>query len=324
MSIASLAKRVGIASAVAASAAALAETAVLRRIDRTPPRPGWTPPRWPDGDRQIVTTDDGADLVVESTGPTGAPTVMLVHGLTGDHESLGHIASALIDRGCRVVGVNQRGHGGSTVGTDGFGPARQGADLGRVLTALDLHDVTLVGHSMGGVAAMALLTLRPETGARRVSGLVLVATLADSSRPDRDTGLKFQGTSLYDRLRSNPRHSVALARWVFGPTPSRFELDAAIDVARRCPDETGAGAAAGMLDYDIRPLLGNITQPTIVICGTRDLLTRHSENEAIARAIPDAEFRSIDGCGHMVIWEDPDSIVDAVTSLVGRVALVDA
>jgi len=317
MRVASVLKVLGVGSVVAGSGLIAAERLVLRNVDRTPPPDGWVPPRWPDGTVTTVTTDDGAELLVESTGPTTAPTVVLVHGLTGDHHSLAPIAEVLLAQGFRVVGVNQRGHGGSSVGSQGFGPHRQGSDLGQVLAALDLHDVTLVGHSMGGVAAMSLLTLVPDSGADRVASLVLIATLADSMGVDRSASLKIEGTAFYRRLRGNPEFSAAIGRWIFGPTPSRAELDEALEVSGRCPEETSIGAALGLLGYDIRDLLVNIDKPTIVICGTRDLVTRHSENRAIADAIPQAKFVSVPGAGHMIIWENPDIIVDAIIELAG-------
>jgi len=315
MRIASVLKVVGVGSAVAGTTLVAAQRLVLRKVDRTPPPDGWVPPRWPNGTVTTVTTDDGAELLVESTGPTAAPAVVLVHGLTGDHHSLGPIADVLLAQGFRVVGVNQRGHGGSSVGSEGFGPARQGTDVGQVLATLDLRDVTLVGHSMGGVAAMSLLTLAPDAGADRVGSLVLVATLADSMSADREASLKIEGTTFYRRLRRNPDVSAAIGRWIFGPTPSRAELAEALEVSGRCPEETAIGAALGLVDYDIRGLLADIDTPTIVVCGTRDIVTRHRENQAIADVIPGAQFRSVEGAGHMVVWENPNVIVEAIVEL---------
>lgn len=290
---------------------------MVRKIDRTPPPEGWTTPVWPAGERLMVPTDDGAELVVERTGPPENPCVVLVHGLTGNHNYWGPIAEDLVSRGFHVVGINQRGHGGSTVGTEGFGAQRQGADLGQILTAIDVRDAVVVGHSMGGLAAMSLMTLAPDAGADRVSGLVLVATLAHAVAADRDVALQIGSTKWYRRLVENPTHVTALARAVFGPTPSRAMVDDAVAFGEACPDDTSIAAALGMRGYDIRDLLSGIEVPTTVICGTRDLLTRHSENRAIAEAIPGAEFISVPGAGHMIVWEEPDLLVEAIAAMAG-------
>ena len=307
----------GLAATGAAMAAGafLGERRVLQKMDATPPPAGWRKPRFPDGNELMVPTDDGAELRVVFAGPEEGPVVVLVHGLTSNSDDWGPVAELLVAGGNRVIGVNQRGHGGSSVGTEGFGPARQGADLGQVLSALDLDGVTVVGHSMGGVAAMSLLTLRPETGAHRIGRLVLVATLADSGGPDRKLTLRLGDTAQYQELARHPRHAPAMARVVFGRMPARVMVDHALESNRACPPETRHGAAMGLLDYDVRDLLPTITVPTVVVCGDRDLLTPLRENRAIADAIAGAELVVVEDVGHLIIWEAPERVVQAIEAV---------
>ena len=314
MNAARIAKAVGLGSLSAAAASVVAERLVLQKVADTLPPTGWTEPTWPPGTKIMVPTNDGAELLVELTGHGGLPTVVLVHGLSGNHHNWGPVAARLVADGYRVVGINQRGHGGSTIGTEGFGPARQGTDVGQVLAALDLDDVTLVGHSMGGVAAMSLATLRPQAGWNRVRALVLVATLADTVAKDREISLKLGTRSWYQTLSRHPKHSNFLARFIFGNTPSQAELDAIVTAGKACPEESRIGATLGLLGYDIGGLLPSIEVPTTVICGTRDLLTKHGENQAIAEAIPGATFISVPDGGHMVIWENSEQIADAIAA----------
>ncbi len=302
------------AGAATAVAAAFAERRLLRALEGIESPTGWLPPRFPQGAEIMVPTDDGAQICTTIAGPEDGPVAVLVHGLTSNHHDWGPVARLLVERGWRVVGVNQRGHGGSTVGSDGFGAARLGADLGQVIRALDLRDVVLCGHSMGGVAAMSLLTLRPETGADRVGALVLVATLAHTGRPDRRATLRIGNTTPYERLAAHDLHSVALARFVFGKTPSREMVDAALASNKRCPRETREGAALGLLGYDIRPHLAQISVPAVVVVGDRDYLTPLSENRRIADGIG-CDLVVVEGAGHLLIWEHPEVVADAVASL---------
>ncbi len=306
------------AAAGAASGAAVvaSERRLLRRMNEAPLPSRWSSPRFPEGSELMVPTDDGAELVVARAGAEHGPAVVLVHGLTSNHHDWGPVAAALVDRGFHVVGINQRGHGGSTVGSEGFGPARQGADVGQVLAALDLDDVTLCGHSMGGIAALSLLTLRPETGAGRVGRLVPIATLADAHGRDRRAALKVGNTQQYRNLADHPQHAAAMARFLFGaPTPNRAMVDQSLQSYLACPFETRVGAAQAMVDYDVRHLLADIELPTVVICGTHDRLTSHRENKAIADAIPGATFVSVADAGHMVIWENAGLIARTIAEL---------
>jgi pimeloyl-ACP methyl ester carboxylesterase len=228
---------------------------------------------------------------------------------------LGPVAQRLVATGHRVIAINQRGHGGSTVGRDGFGPQRQGADLGQVLDALDLRDVTLAGHSMGGIAALSLMILAPESGAQRVGALVLVATLASTTGVDRRNGLKVAGRD--NRvITEHPIHGRVFARAVFGASPCAAMVDDALASAARCPDAARIGASTGLMGYDVRGGLSDISIPTTVVCGTRDRLTPLSENRRIAAAIPDAELVVVPDAGHLLIWEEPEIVASAISDRV--------
>ena len=302
-----------IAPVLAALGVMILERLTLRKIDSTQKPPNWLTPRWPKGTITTVSTDDGAELVVEVSGSPSGPVIVLVHGLSADHHCFGPIAQALIDQDCCVVGVNQRGHGGSTVGSDGFGPERQGLDLGEVLHALDLQDVHLVGHSMGGIAAMSLLTTGPSSAGKRVISLTLLSTLADTSGNTRQFFLGLSNRDWYQRLIDHPVHGPALARFaLFGRTPSRQMVNDALELGQRCPTPHRIDASLGLLQYDIRGLLPLIDSPTTVVCGVNDLLTTHSENKRVADLIPSAEMISVTQAGHMFIWENPEQITEAI------------
>ncbi len=302
-----------VAPVLAALAVMIWERLTLRKIDATQKPSNWESPRWPKGHSTKVSTDDGAEIVVEISGNISGPVVVLVHGLSADHHSFGPIAEILVEQGCCVVGVNQRGHGGSTVGSAGFGPERQGLDLGEVLHALDLQNVHLVGHSMGGIAAMSLLTMGPSSAGKRVASLTLLATLADTAGNMREFFLGLSDRSWYQNLIDHPVHGPAIARLaLFGQIPSRQMLDDALELGQRCPTPHRIDASLGLLGYDIRGLLPLIDCPTTVICGTDDLMTTHVENQQIAELIPSAQMVSISGAGHMFIWEEPDRITETI------------
>ncbi|MFC4395634.1 alpha/beta fold hydrolase [Arthrobacter sedimenti] len=94
---------------------------------------------------------DGVRISVKESGDPGAPPVVLLHALGDTAGDWGTIAAGL-EPGFRVFAIDLRGHGGSgRPGKYSFELMRD--DVVAVLDALDLHDVILVGHSMGGVVA---------------------------------------------------------------------------------------------------------------------------------------------------------------------------
>jgi esterase len=102
------------------------------------------------------------------TDITGQGTpLLLIHGLFGSGENLGMIARLLADR-FRVINIDLRNHGRSGH-SDALSYPLMAADLIETMDALGLDTAAVLGHSMGGKAAMQLALSYPD----RVSKLVL-------------------------------------------------------------------------------------------------------------------------------------------------------
>ena len=121
----------------------------------------------PDASTREVMSRDGTRLHVVERG-SGRP-IVLVHGLGADHTVWG-LQFADLDRH-RVIAFDTRGCGRSSPGVEGYGPHRNAEDLAAVLTALDVHDAIVVGHSLGGTTVAQLCVDHREVLQERVSGL---------------------------------------------------------------------------------------------------------------------------------------------------------
>jgi pimeloyl-ACP methyl ester carboxylesterase len=113
-----------------------------------------------------VRTADGITLAVSDHGPTTAThTVVFLHGLCLDRESWAHHVTDLINRysgAVRIISYDHRGHGSSQpapVAT--YHPQQLADDLATVLAELEVGgSVTIVGHSLGAMVALAYLGRR--------------------------------------------------------------------------------------------------------------------------------------------------------------------
>jgi pimeloyl-ACP methyl ester carboxylesterase len=132
----------------------------------------------------LVRTGDGVSLAVCDTGPrTAEHTVVFLHGLCLDHTWWERQISYLLrrfERTVRVISYDHRGHGRSAAAPMNTYRIDQLADdLARVLAALEVTGpLTLVGHSMGGMTALAYLGRPAAERPVDADGLVLVATAA--------------------------------------------------------------------------------------------------------------------------------------------------
>lgn len=123
---------------------------------------------------------DGVPIVYEAHGEarTGAPTLVLIHGWSCDRTYWEGQVGPLAER-YRVVTLDLAGHGDSGLAREEWTIAAYGADVAAVVEALDLDDVVLVGHSMGGDVAVDAARLVPE----RVAAMVWVDTYRQLRTP---------------------------------------------------------------------------------------------------------------------------------------------
>jgi pimeloyl-ACP methyl ester carboxylesterase len=292
-----------------------------------------------------VLADDGVPLHAEISGRDDAPvTIVFCHGYALSQD-VWHYQRRDLAGVARLVLWDHRGHGRS--GQSAAGPAsmRQlGADLYAVLQAAVPGDgpVVLVGHSMGGMAIMALAGQHPELFGTKVAGAVLIATAADSIDPvvwvpvplraiarQAVPGVlravsRGRGAALAERARE------AAGDLAFLATRYRAFGDAAVsptvvDFLERIIRATPIGVVAefypALLGHDERAALATLARvPVIVVAGDQDRVVPVRQGEQLAARIPGSTFIRVPGAGHVVILERPELISGLIAGLAERAA----
>ncbi len=122
----------------------------------------------------VWTTADGVELPYAVAG-AGDVTVVLVHCWMCDRTFWSEQIGPLAER-YRTVSLDLPGHGEAGSGRAEWSVGGYGEDVAGLLRDLDLSDVVLVGHSMGGPVSLKAAALAPG----RVRGIVAVDTLHDA------------------------------------------------------------------------------------------------------------------------------------------------
>jgi pimeloyl-ACP methyl ester carboxylesterase len=300
------------------SVAATAGAAAASRRWAANDEPGEDLLALPDGRSRTVTTDDGAVLSVLECGDPAGPTVVLAHCWTGTRATWAPVARHLCSQGHHVVLYDQRGHGASTVGRDGIGIGRFGADLRAVLESVDSVDVVVAGHSMGGIAAQSFVADHPDVAAERVRGLALVATAAGGL----GFGPRYAAAAAW--LAGSRYVEWVLARRRVGPAVVRRSVGRRAALAHLTATgasflATAAAVRAACIDammrMDLHPTLAGVTLPTVVVVGTRDTLTPPRLSRRLAAGIRGARLELIPDAGHMLPLEVPDRLADLIRHL---------
>lgn len=269
-----------------------------------------------DGDHGFVDRPDGTRLHTLVAGE-GDPTVLLLHGFGVTVDEWNLVQPALVERGHRVIAYDHRGHGASTIGNHGLGSQQIWGDLAAVLEHFDLNDAIVVCHSMGNFIGIGALGHQPELQ-RRVRSMVNVSPVTgDVTRdaPAAKLQVPLVRLGLLQRMaRVRPLGSL-LAKQNLGPGASRGVVEATRQMLVDMPRHL-APLAAMFGKESIEPVLGAVELPLHVLVGTADDLTPEWHAELIAEKAPNARVTRLPDIGHMVNWEDPDAIVEAVRAAV--------
>jgi non-heme chloroperoxidase len=307
-----------VATAVALSAAGLAGRVALRlsadaiKSRRDPDLdPLYELP--PDVAEHFVPAADGGSIHVLERG-SGRP-LLLVHGITLQAGVWAPQLHGLADR-YRVLAVDVRGHGLSKAGSAGFGRRVAAQDVKSVLEHFDLRGAVIVGHSMGGMILMEFAGDFPDVLDERVAGLVFMDTAAYQVAPKVVLPVaKALGSRLLRRLENgtplpasrmgDDDLSWVVTRLAFGRKPPARAVAQTRRFAAEVPQSTSLPSGIDLLDHDAREALAATRTPSMVLVGSRDLLTPVYAAKRIAGFLPNARFEVLPGAGHQIMQERP-------------------
>ena len=249
----------------------------------------------------------------------GEPIVLL-HGFGASQVTWRYWAPELA-RTHTVYLVDLRGFGSAPrLKPARYGPADMADDVSRMILALDLKRVTLIGHSMGGgIALLIAMLLRDQGEGDRVARLISVAGTAYEQKipyyvnmlrrpstkilvplvPTRWVIRKVLESILYDRSRVS-EEQVELYTRPLRPWPAkRAAVAAALQVIPPNLD-------------DIVARYSGLDVPTLLLWGRQDPVVPLSVAERLARELPDARLVVLERCGHMPTEELPEESLAVV------------
>ncbi len=258
-----------------------------------------------------VTASDGAHLATWSHGASGTPAVILIHGFSLDHTTWDPVATVLTESGCQVITTDLRGHGQSTLGSDPPTLGRLVLDLKETMSALDVEEAHMVGHSLG-----AVIVLAARADGRLQGSIKTVTSLAGTERsvqnPVMKLGARLFSSSLGIALLQRRRPGrIMISTW-FGKKPGKEQLDSIRLLSASCPPATRSAVAESMDDVDLRSTFSLSDPPVLVVCGEHDQATPLKVSKRIAAAIPGAELIVMERVGHMAMIEDSPTLSAAL------------
>ncbi|MCL2780410.1 MAG: alpha/beta fold hydrolase [Actinomycetia bacterium] len=231
----------------------------------------------------------------------GAPLVM-IHSLALNGAMWQPIL-ADFTAGHEVITVDMRGHGASRWDGGAFTVRDLAEDLCRLLDALAIDTIDLLGLSMGGSVATCFAAAWPS----RVRRLALSDTTAWYG-PEAPQSWAKRAASALDTPDRRDLLDFQLDRWFSAAFRASEPATVAhiADIFVRTDPRAHAQACRALGDLDERDRLGEITAKTLVITGEEDYATPPNMGEALAQGIAGAEFRLWPGVRHLSPFESGD------------------
>jgi pimeloyl-ACP methyl ester carboxylesterase len=237
------------------------------------------------------------------------PPLILLHGLFGSARNWGAVQKALAGD-YRVVALDLRNHGASPH-APGMDYAAQAADVAETMAALGIERAVVLGHSMGGKAAMMLALTRPELVERLIVADIaprpyppalraVVAALqalplhADLTRQEADQALRAA-------VPEAPIRSFLLQNLRFETVPPSWHIGLA-EIAAAMPEIENFAPPPG----------AQFEGPALAMAGALSPYIRTEDHAAFRALFPRISFASIPRAGHWLHAENPEGFLAAL------------
>lgn len=229
-------------------------------------------------------------------------------------KQLGHFAS----RQYRVIAIDSRSQGGSSVVQSGNAPEDRAADIQQVVSQLHLTNLILVGWSQGAQDVAAYVE---RFGTAALDGLALIDSPV-SAGPDEAADspgfvkVILEGIAAYSR---DPRaYSDGMMRAIFtAPVPPQV-LTQLVDESMKTPPDIGISMLIqDLFTTDRRPALKKFDKPTLVVASGESRLL--DAQRRMAAALPRAQLVVIAKSAHAVFFDQPDEFNQRLEDFVSSV-----
>jgi pimeloyl-ACP methyl ester carboxylesterase len=252
-------------------------------------------------------------LETQILGPdTAQPPILIVHGLFGSARNWGAIAKRLaLSR--QVISVDMRNHAGSPWMPSNSYPD-MAADLAGVIAAHG-GQADVIGHSMGGKAAMVLALTAPERVRRLVVADIAPVAYGHTQAPLIAAMRGLDLTGLTTRSAADARLAATVQE-----APVRAFLLQSLDLKS---DPPGWRLNLDVLDAEMPRIIGwpdikgSFAGPVLFLTGAKSDYVRPEHHETIKGLFPQARFEVLENAGHWLHADNPRGFLNAVSAFLG-------
>jgi 3-oxoadipate enol-lactonase len=245
------------------------------------------------------------DTVNASQSGDGPPLVLL-HSLLSDRASFDRIVPDLSET-FRVIVPELPGFGESQVVSGGLAAVADRM-AGVVNDCADGEDVIVLGNGYGGFVALQMAIRHPNIATKLI--------LADCGAAFSESGREaFRNMAAASQAKGLAAITDVAMRRLFAPEFQAQHPDLMRDRREaflKTDPEVFRAACAALAELDLRPELGKVDVPVLVLVGEYDEATPPPMSHELAAGLPDARLAIIAGCAHVPQLQSPEMFLKAI------------
>ncbi len=273
-----------------------------------------------------LTMSDGTKIYFEEHGRGKGETVLFCHGLNSSHLKIAKFIGEF-KGDFHTVCYDQRGHEASDRPQRHMNVQRLGQDLNELIEALELKDITLVGHSMGAATIFSYVN---QFGCGRVKRIVAVDMSPYMRNTVWDGGIGQGKWTDEDFLQDLDRifDDVGAANWhimknlmvpAMANTPPQYEGAMVAACGAGCDPFTMASLWYSLFRADQRPAIAKITVPFLYVMPETPLYSTTTVD--FYRANVKGGFQlaaDFPGTTHLILMEAPQAVAECVKAFLAN------
>ncbi len=249
---------------------------------------------------------------VNASQSGNGPPLVLLHSLLSDRASFDRIVPKLSES-FRVIVPELPGFGESEAVAGGI-TAVADRMTGAVNDCADGEDVIVLGNGYGGFVTLQMAIRHPNIAAK----LILADCGAAFSDPGREA---FRNMAAASRAKGLAAITDVAMRRLFAPEFQAANPDLMRDrraAFLRTDPEVFRAACEALAELDLRPQLGQVKVPVLVLVGEHDEATPPPMSHEMAAGLPQAHLKIIPGCAHVPQLQAPSVFLDAIGDFLPR------
>jgi non-heme chloroperoxidase len=266
-----------------------------------------------------IATSKGVKINVEDLGGAGEP-VVFIHGWPVNHKMFEYQFTELPKHGYRCIGIDLRGFGDSDKPWDGYNYDTMSDDIKVVIESMNLHNITLVGFSMGGAISIRYMARHNGSHVKKLA-LLGAAAPCFTKRTDFPYGIDKSAVDGLIRLTYQDRPSM-LEKFsqIFFAHPDKLSSEFKVwnlSLGLSASAYATIQCATELREADLRQDMAGVKVPTLILHGVEDRVCLFDLAKKMNEGISGSQLVPVEAAGHGFYYEERERVNSELVRFIG-------